>query len=279
MGHNPATSNSRGAFTLIELLVVISIISLLISILLPSLSRARAQAKGVHCLARLKEYGVAIASYEVNSQGVLPPARWYPSPLSLSNGDTSSLPPAGQGPVEYGWAELLYSFVYQEEINLNHSYPAQRRVPGKRWEDYLVCRAAGDERPTSGHYRVYLPAWTGETSGLDSQQRWTDTTSSNPSRAGRRENIRPVMPLIGDANDLSERGDGLGNDESSYIDAGEANIAGFNGRSNGNRFSDRHYGGTNFLFQDLHGSWTPHLRKELARDFDLNGVIDVTIAP
>ena len=71
------------AFTLIELLVVISIISLLISILLPSLSRAREQAKSVYCLARLKEFGNAIATYENMSGGMSPAAEWSPAAADL----------------------------------------------------------------------------------------------------------------------------------------------------------------------------------------------------
>ena len=53
----------RRAFTLIELLVVVSIIALLISILLPSLRKAREQAKQVVCLSGLKGTSSASLTY------------------------------------------------------------------------------------------------------------------------------------------------------------------------------------------------------------------------
>lgn len=269
------TDGNRAAFTLIELLVVISIISLLMSILMPSLSRARDQAKGVHCRARLHEFGNAIATYENMYGGALPPAQWSPDPADFqSEADTS----IGDQPVQYGWTEILFSYVYNEQVNLPVSYPVQRNIDARRWEEYFICQAVVDDGVTSGHYRVYLPAWSGGYA-LGPGGVYSDTTRASPTRSASRDAVRPKLPLIGDANEYSERGDGLGDDECSYIDAGEANHAGSDGGFNGNRFSDRHYGGTNYLYQDLHADWNTRLRKELARDFDLNGVIDIAVTP
>ena len=278
MPHSKAHMPHRFAFTLIELLVVISIISLLISILLPSLSRARDQAKGVHCLARLKEYGNALASYENIFDGRLPPAQWRVSPDDLGDPDFEPVSPTTEE-IEYGWTEILFQYVYTEAVRIPRDYPVQRNIDGGRWEKYFTCQAAGDTGVHSGHYRVYLPSWSARSYTLEADGRWGPDTHADPYRSASRDDILPKLPLIGDANEMSERGDGVGTDDCSYIDAGEANYAGSDGRSLGNRFSDRHYGGTNFLFQDFHAAWKPRLREDLAKDFDLNGIEDIEVVP
>jgi prepilin-type N-terminal cleavage/methylation domain-containing protein/prepilin-type processing-associated H-X9-DG protein len=53
----------RRAFTLIELLVVVSIIALLIAMLLPSMSRARKQARATACASNLRSLGLAVHAY------------------------------------------------------------------------------------------------------------------------------------------------------------------------------------------------------------------------
>ncbi len=74
-------------FTLIELLVVVAIIALLISILLPSLGRAREQAKKAFCANNLGQFGRAVHIY-VGEYKYFPPNNpfpqyWPPDQMSI----------------------------------------------------------------------------------------------------------------------------------------------------------------------------------------------------
>ena len=61
-------------FTLVELLVVISIIALLMAILMPSLQKAREQAKKITCLSGLRQLGFGCQLYATDYDDKLPPA-------------------------------------------------------------------------------------------------------------------------------------------------------------------------------------------------------------
>ncbi len=65
-----------GGFSLIELLVVIAVITLIISILLPSMCLSRAAARKSQCVSNLKQFGVGIQGYAADFKDRLVSFTW-----------------------------------------------------------------------------------------------------------------------------------------------------------------------------------------------------------
>ncbi len=64
--------NKKHGFTLIELLVVITIITLLVSILMPGLANAKLQAKRVVSANNMRQIGIALEMYAADNRGYFP---------------------------------------------------------------------------------------------------------------------------------------------------------------------------------------------------------------
>jgi prepilin-type N-terminal cleavage/methylation domain-containing protein/prepilin-type processing-associated H-X9-DG protein len=100
----------RPAFSLVELLVVIAIISILASLLLPALSRGKAQAQSLRCKSNLRQVCLALSMYVADTHG-------YPHIVFTPDG--------GQGK-EIEWVELLQPYYPLAWTNPAYHCPAYR---------------------------------------------------------------------------------------------------------------------------------------------------------
>lgn len=103
-------SRKSAGFTLIEVLVVISVVAMLISLILPAISKARKTARTMLCLANMEQLSVANGSYAVTFQNRLPSYTW------------------GPGHMESRWADLRNPRSYLEAVGFQAIDIMRRRA-------------------------------------------------------------------------------------------------------------------------------------------------------
>ena len=146
-------SNPRG-FTLIELLVVISIVSVLASLLLPSVNAAWRSAQDTQCRNNLRVIGQGILLYASLSRDRFPPlADWRDWPVRYWWGSGGSEPDFTCGP--------LARYI---------DYPAGLdsglfECPNQPWGTYMPQGGTGGPTTTYGYNGYYLcpaatPGWS-----------------------------------------------------------------------------------------------------------------------
>jgi prepilin-type N-terminal cleavage/methylation domain-containing protein/prepilin-type processing-associated H-X9-DG protein len=126
-GHAKPRLTRLNGFSLVELLVVIGIISVLIAILLPALSRARESAKATQCLSNMRQLGTYLVAYANENKGWLP---------VQANGNVADFadPATYAGSDPNGWSVLGSLIPYFNNVNDAYALWVCPSAAGQTWD-------------------------------------------------------------------------------------------------------------------------------------------------
>ncbi|MHC4671998.1 MAG: prepilin-type N-terminal cleavage/methylation domain-containing protein [Planctomycetota bacterium] len=164
------------AFTLIEVLVVVAIIALLAAILIPSLSRAKEQAKIASCKANCHQIGRLLATYQAEYKDFVPvifnhlasPIHKIPARTSLLSlafrAYNKSLGNIHQIQADYDNTYFDPNIIWDPQVKKPwEDYPKRYEYEMKFAPDHHVCPFVRDkgtfdrvELPRKGHYYIYM---------------------------------------------------------------------------------------------------------------------------
>lgn len=225
-------------FTLIELLVVISIILVLVSLLLPSLKKARDNAKQIVCKSNMKQDGLASISYANDYNSYLPCNQTGAAATYLKGlPENSSSDYASAGPGETLWEYL-----------------------GKKGQ-LLFCPS--NQGFGYDKYKIYFMRYPGHVWGSGDNTLWIGYAYFGRYKSDRFKTPSgaqyPFMPDIksGTAKDVLMADLTM---STSYTATEEKNLSAgelWDSANNSHSGSSTYPAGANVLFYDNHITWTP----------------------
>lgn len=173
----------KKAFTLIELLVVVAIIALLISILLPSLSRARELSKRTVCLSNLRGIGQAMYIYAQDGEQ-------FPAYATISAANFIKLfdptlhqPPQTAAPSTNGDQQASPTIDLWLLLRANNTTPKQ-----------YICPSTNDQPDTAQDPTAFWDFL--DSSRLSYGYQYQHSRNRRPIGPG----SEPIFPVLADAN-------------------------------------------------------------------------------